>query len=299
MSFPGRLVKLALFLILAATIAWSQQATTAIQFPDGRTTQLTFTTIDVPDSGFTGVQGINTIGDMVGYYTKKGEPGIYRPFLLSGENFKLFAYPGVIFGGINDSGLITGYTIGDPLERCVLYNGQTFKFLRDGDNSATTCWGINNAGFVVGGSGSTSGTRGFEMRGRQFKDVSPPGIYVYIYATGINNFGDVVGWVANNTDDGFLYRQGAFRRVHFPGSTDTEALDINDDGVIVGWYDMPGPVDNGFAVVGGQYISIAYPGAAGTFAKGINSLGQIVGEYTLDFVRYHGFVTTALMTPGN
>jgi probable HAF family extracellular repeat protein len=114
---------------------------------------------------------------------------------------------------------------------------------------------------------------------------------VYVYGSAINNFGAIVGW----TDyDGFLCRHGICRILDFPGANKTEALGINDSGVIVGWYTVPQGCVCAFALKNGKYISFSYPGAAGTFAAGINASGQIVGEYTFDYNAYHGFVTSPI-----
>src|SRR5437773_12498902 len=76
--------------------------------------QLTYTSIDVPGAGYTSVQGINTAGDMVGYYGNTSN-GPFHGFLLRGGNFTFFDYPGAgstVASKINDSGLIVGYTPG-------------------------------------------------------------------------------------------------------------------------------------------------------------------------------------------
>jgi hypothetical protein len=256
--------------------------------------KITFTTITVPGAVYTGVWAINKSGEMVGNYGQNINSGNdSHGFLYRNGTFTYFDYPGqsvTLPTGINDSGLIVGFAGQDPVLGFV-YNGATFTTLRHGSDSATHAWGINNAGVVVGGDGSIYGTRGFELRGQTYKDVSPPGTYVYIYGTSINNLGEVVGWTDN---DAFSYAHGKFRNVDFPGASKTEAEGINDGGMIVGWYETGAPPYAFYAFArsrGGRYISFSYPGAV-TFAAGVNASGQIVGEYTYDSKTYFGFITS-------
>jgi probable HAF family extracellular repeat protein len=261
---------------------------------------LTFTTINVPGAGVTNVLAINSAGDMVGNYAA----AINTPssgFLFSGEKFTLFDYPGgdsTIAHGINDSGLISGwaYIRQGSAANGFLYDGTTFTTIRVPGKSATLAWGINNAGNVVGGTGTLSATVGFELIGGRFKKVSPPGDYLYVYATGINNLGGIVGWTFGGvgSNNGFAYKAGKFKTIRVPGASQTEALGINDSGIIVGWYASAS--FTGFALMGGKYIKISYPGAIYTFASGINNSGQIVGSYTFDQQTYHGFVTSPITT---
>ena len=257
---------------------------------------LTFTTIDVPGEGFTSVQSVNASGEMAGIYA---ENDISSPhgFSLSGGNFSFIDYPGAEATrawGINDLGLIVGQAEfqNDTVELGFEYDGTTFTPISDG--SATVCLGVNNAGWVVGGDGTVGFTHGFELRGRTFKPIVPPGNYVYIYATGINKFGQVVGY---SDDDGFSYSDGKYETVDFPGSPITEPWGIHDSGMIVGLYAMNGYI-YAFAMKKGKFISFSYPGAEVTAAYGINAYDQIVGAYSLDYEIYHGFITSPL-TPAD
>src|SRR5205823_6873 len=157
--------------------------------------------------------------------------------------------------------------------------------------------GLDNAGDLVGGTGTIYTSKGFELSGGQYKRISPPGSYVYVYATGVNNFGEVVGFTNNGGDQrGFAFKGAKFRSILFPGATATEVWGVNDQGIVVGWYQQGSPPYDfyAFALKNGKYISFNYPGTRGTFASGISASGQIVGEYTFDFSTYHGFVTSPI-----
>src|SRR5215469_18269555 len=166
------------------------------------TLSLTFTTIDVPGAVITNVLGINTAGDVVGNYSA-GSSAPSHGFLYSGGTFTLFDYPGqytTIAYGINDSGVISGSAFADDASNIVgfLYDQITFTTIGAPGKAATVVYGINSAGNVVGGEGtSLSSTKAFELRGARFKNITPPGTYLYAYGSGINNLGEVVGFTLN------------------------------------------------------------------------------------------------------
>jgi probable HAF family extracellular repeat protein len=69
-----------------------------------KTANLTFTTIDVPGAFSTEAQGINSAGEVVGYYTVT-EVSPAHAFLFSNGTFSFFDYPGAdqtAAYGIND-----------------------------------------------------------------------------------------------------------------------------------------------------------------------------------------------------
>jgi hypothetical protein len=73
-----------------------------------------------------------------------------------------------------------------------------------------------------------------------------------------------------------------YTAIDYPGASHTEAWDINNSGVIAGWYN--GSSDSawephGFFLNGTIWTGLDYPGAMWTFATGINDSGVIVGTY--------------------
>jgi probable HAF family extracellular repeat protein len=270
-------------------------------FSQAETLNLTYTTIDVPGAMSTSASGINLAGDVVGGYANSDGSG--GSFLLSGGNFTLFNYPGgdlTSAEAINDSGLIAGwaYVRSNTAAVGFTYQGGTFTTIRVPGKSVTFVSGVDNAGDIVGSDGTFGTTKGFERVGTRFKTISPPpGGFIYVSVTGVNNLGEIVGWTSSASTRGFSDKGGAFRTIIFPGPSTsmTEAWAVNDSGVIVGWYETGPPYTFfGFALMNGRYISLNYPGAVETFALGVNNLGQVVGEYTFDGMTYHGFVTSPI-----
>ena len=267
------------------------------------TLNLTFTTIDVPGAGVTNVSGINTNGDMVGWYSQADNTPA-SGFLLSGGNFTFLNYPGgydTVARSINDSGVIAGYsgTNHDAAYVGFTYAGGTFTTVKVGNYVYNYAEGIDNFGDVVGGYGNLFSNNGFEENGTKFKNITPPGSWQTVVANGVNNVGQVVGSATSATSvsmNGFFYNKGKFQALSVPGSNGTTtAMAINDDGIVVGSY-FACNVNcgyQGFAFMKGKYLSFHYPGSTDTFPLGINSLGQVVGNYIVrgDSIE-HGFVTS-------
>jgi probable HAF family extracellular repeat protein len=281
---------LSLILLICVPLTYTQSAPAIAQ------AHLTFTTIDVPGAEVNGVSGINSAGDMVGYYGPNNGSGLDKHgFLYRDGTFTFLDYPSAdstFAFGINDSGLIVGSAefSGGSLISGFTYDGLTYSPLRVKGKSSTITYAVNNSGHVVGGAGTLYSTKGFQESNGKFKTLNVPGQYVYIFASGINSFDRVVGW---GDEDGFVCRNGACQILDVPGASQTAARGINDGGVIVGWYASSTCIC-AFALKNGKYLSFSYPGAGGTFADAINASGQVVGQYTFDYQSYHGFVTSPL-----
>ena len=291
MAFHRTLFTL-LLIALFGTIALAQSDTTVT------TANLTFTTIDFPGAVATDVFGINSSGDMVGGYSGGSLPD--HGFLYRGGVFTSIDYPSswtTNTFGINDSGVISGQSTNQSLSVTLgfRYDGTTFTPIQVPGAGWTEAYGINNAGIIVGEYADSVGDHAFALIGSRVKDVTPPpGGFLNVLATGANNFGEIVGWTTAATTTGFAYKAGKFQTIAVPASLGTtEAWGVNDDGVIVGWYQGPRATILGFALVNGKYLAFKYPGAQQTFPLGINNAGQIVGAYSLNNVT-HGFVTTSI-----
>jgi probable HAF family extracellular repeat protein len=87
-----------------------------------------------------------------------------------------------------------------------------------------------------------------------------------------------------------VIQNGNFQSFDVPGSTFTQAWDINPSGSIVGEFRDAAGVFHGFLRMGTEHTSIDFPAAIGTHAFGINPGGAIVGIYTDTNNVTHGFL---------
>jgi hypothetical protein len=89
------------------------------------------------------------------------------------------------------------------------------------------------------------------------------------------------------SEHGFVYRNGVFTTIDFPGAVLTNARGINPEGEIVGLYVAVDPDGvsrtHGFLLgKDGSFRKIDGPGVSNGSANGINPRGEIVGEYRAD-----------------
>jgi probable HAF family extracellular repeat protein len=160
--------------------------------------------------------------------------------------------------GLNDVGQAAGYATADPNnvvgERAFVHQPDgTFTFLTfpagTGNSQAT---GINNAGVAVGFFVGANGVNhGFLQNGMKMTVLDVPGS-TFTQALGINNLGQVAGVFMNTAGThGFVYTNGTFQTVDAPlgmnkGMTTTTANGINDQGLLVGFFEDGAGNTNGF-----------------------------------------------------
>jgi hypothetical protein len=109
---------------------------------------------------------------------------------------------------------------------------------------------------------------------------------------GINTAGDAAGWCTNiktGLFEGFVYSAGKFTAINFPKSNGTQALGINDKGVVVGLYLDSANAQHGFMKKGAKYTSIDVSGGTSSEAWGINNSGQIT-VFALGSTGYESFI---------
>lgn len=164
-------------------------------------------TIDYPDASYTYLYGVNSDRQLVGAYQIDTFRGfVYDPDEQIWKTFTVEGFDHTYANDINDSGMIVG--------RASSY--------------------YESVGFI-----STD-------QGENFQIITHPkhkGPNTFTEAYGVNNKGDIVGRFNNS---GFVKKGSQWVPVNFPGAWSTRVEDINDAGIIVGWYENPGNQVHGF-----------------------------------------------------
>jgi uncharacterized membrane protein len=217
-----------------------------------------FEPFDVPAElgNYTSVYGINNSGVMVGNFLSVD--GSIHGFLYKRGHFIDVAIPGAgdedrgALGDLNDAGTALGAFF-DP-------DGGPHMFLRSPTGKITL-----------------------------LPDIAP-GVFV-ADGTGINNAGTVVGtYIDVAGTDGFILRSGAYETFDYPGARRTRLGQINNHGLITGfWADSAGSA-HGFVLDHGNVEAVAVPGAVSTRVTGINDDGDATGFYNGADGVFHGFL---------
>lgn len=213
-----------------------------------------FTTIDFPGAAETfAARGINARGDIVGNFDDSAS-FTRHGYLLSDGKFTQIDYPGssqTIVERINNADDITGtwYDALGNVSGFIRRDGKFHNVSIPGGTNENVRAAQDNGRVLVGSVYMNFRGHGFIWRKPgEFELIEYPGLSVP--CTGlrsINQRGDIVGGFARiNADDtcyppfreshGILLRNGEFTLIDFPGSPSTDAMCINDDGVIVGRY---------------------------------------------------------------
>lgn len=223
----------------------------------------TFTTIDYPDSALSVAAGINNNGVITGQYNDSD--GIGHGFVFSdnhfttkdlGEGYQTFPT------AIDDVGDLVGFCTDSEsnFHGCVAFDGP-FQILDYPDATASVTLGINFQGNqIVGGFGTQNGSsfeHGFLYQDGEFSQIDftssaatvPFGISVTTVAFGINDSQEIVGtYSSGGVNNGFSLKSGTFTTRNVPGALQTNPVNLNDSGQVVGWYVDSSNVTRGYVM---------------------------------------------------
>jgi hypothetical protein len=282
----------------------------------------TFSTLDNPDdSYYNALTGINNLGKIVGFTGNGSKSDPYKGFDVTdyGQGkFRNVNYPSAVdtvATSLNNSKSIAGYYVTTQgwifgfIRQGGIYTSYKDPKLKKGDSNITELLGINDATLAVGFYTDEYGVdHAFELNATtgQFHPVAPPG-GVSVEATGINGKGDIVGFMttqkgstscSNSPCKTWLLKGGSYTDYTYPDSTNTQALAVNWQDQIVGFFVDSSGDTHGFVLsdplAKPKWQQIDEPKAEGpTVVTSIQDKDSMVGYYQDSSSGYtNGFLAT-------
>jgi uncharacterized membrane protein len=262
-----------------------------------------FSSIDVPGATSTFASGLNSRGDIAGNFRDASNKS--RGYLLSDGVLTTFDYPGAVYTdarGINARGEIVG-AYKRSSDRPVDFHG--YLRTRHGDfipvdfpgHLNTIPQRITANGWILGcrhDNDLMDSMRGVTINGRDQSEFTEIDAFGSMHNGATPDGGLIVGFdtdMATGRRRGYLLYGSTFLSFMVPGSTFTEAWDINPRGTVVGTYQDAIGI-HGFVWEKLRFGAINYPAATATRAMGINSRGDIVGYYVDAAGRTHGYLAS-------
>jgi hypothetical protein len=259
-----------------------------------------FTTLnDQADPTFNQLLGINNHGVIAGYFGSgaTGHPnkGYTLAFPYGQGNYTNENFPGSVqtqVTAIDNIRNTAGFWVDGNGNNFgfIEWNGvfTSYKNPNTGNGTVNQLLGLNDKGNAVGFYTDANGVNhAYELNqaSGKFSAIVPPGA-TSATATGINNNGDVVGFLtaSNGNVAGFLLKGKTFTEFDFPNSTNTTPFGVNQSDQIVGSYVDGAGNMHGFLLSNplkhARWQSIDDPNGVGTTTvNGINDNAQLVGFY--------------------
>lgn len=193
--------------------------------------------------------GVNNLGEVVGYTLSNGVA--HGQFLSNGVLTQLDV-PGAsatYLFGINDAGAIVGAYTTATGSQGFKYEAGVFTDLVVAGHNVSSAFRVDNGGNIFGVWDGVN--QGFELaqdKSTSTLDYAFPGRTGMTYQWGRNALGQVVGFgSAGVSDRSYVYESGAFTALDYPGTVQTQAYSINDEGTIAGlWWDFARNQGHGF-----------------------------------------------------
>ncbi|MCU1221712.1 MAG: extracellular repeat protein, family [Candidatus Angelobacter sp.] len=263
-------------------------------------------TIPSPAGTTTTPTDLNDNGAIVGFLgSGSGATFHITGFLFSGGKFTHFRFPGsadTFPRDINKNGVIVGSfdVTGGRGQRAFRVQSGTFSEVKipGFPNAPAVAQGINDLGDIVGQFNRNGSDVGFLLHQGKLTVISFPGATSGTFPTSINNQGVIVGTYLvaeqRSGSQGFMWKNGAFTNIQFPGAAATFPTKINDHGDIVGTYVDSSQFEHGFAFENGRFSTIDTPGSQGTQIVALNNFDNVLGFFATakENVLFKGFCSS-------
>ena len=226
--------------------------------PDGEKTigftliDSVFSTYDFPGSQNTYFYALGNNGNAAGHY--KDSNGLYHGVILENGELRQYDFPGAvqtfIYGLSDETGALSGNIVDETGVTRAFSGDLTITF-----PGAATTYGdfVNAAGAVVGSYVDADGMPHGFIRNPDgsFTTIDLPEMpnLQFLFVNTITDVG-VIGFRAKAVNDilrsYILLPDDTLYEVRFPGSITTVVRNVNQDGSIIGYYDLPDGRRHGF-----------------------------------------------------
>jgi len=244
-------------------------------------------TITGPNAIYAGADGINNLGQVVGFTTPTNLPTIWN----GGSRTPLALLPGSASGiaiGINNVGQSVGWVGAGADTVPVRWDGTAATALTPLAPGYSIAWSINDLGQAAGfGLGPDGNFHAVTWNGTAPTDLGGLG-GTFSVAYRINDTGQIVGssdTVGDEASHAVQWSNGSFTDLGTLGGNNSSASGINNAGQIVGDSVIADGITTHAAYWASATSAPADLGSLGgeSYAKAINSSGQIVGySFTAD-----------------
>ena len=203
-----------------------------------------FTTYDFPDSLNTYFYALDNVGRAAGHY--KDMDGLYHGVILENGELRQYDFPGAaethIYGMSDETGALSGNAV-DEMGVSRGFSGDTLIAFPGAVNTYADF--VNAAGAVVGSYRDADGRPHGFIRNPDgsFTTIDVPEMpnLEFLFVNTITDFG-VVAFRAKAVNDilrsYILLPDGILYEVRLPGSVNTVVRNVNQDGSIIGYYDL-------------------------------------------------------------
>jgi len=219
---------------------------------------------------------INNHGDAIGVW---GDAPLGQGFLYSGGSTATIHPPGwdlSIPMRIDEDGRIVGYGEEGGVRKGFLYSGGVYTTLLPPGYTSAEARAVGPGG-VAGGWGTVGASRvGFIYSSGIYVPVVPPG-YTQSKVNDIGATGAIVGSADTGGDSQAFLFDGTYHFPSPPGWTDTEAVLINDSGVVLGTGTDGVGLPKCYLAQGGAYTEIVPPSTIVSICGGLNDRGDVTG----------------------
>ncbi len=252
----------------------------------------------VPDAWFVNTSRINANGTVVG--DSEDEDLNSTAFIWRDGAF-IHVPPGEEWAqssalDVNDLDQFVG-----TLDKLNYGHSQAFLWSADGvvelaplvERGSTTGIGLNNSGLVVGCAQDMDSIVAVLWRDGVPERVGGSYNYFYSVAYDVNNSGVLCGEAITHDYHAvpWVTEDGVISELPLPeGSTDAQALHINDSGVAAGYAYTSGRELAAVVWARGRVTDLGHLGKRFSVAAGMNNLGQVVGFSTTSEGRQHAFL---------